>query len=89
MSASVVTSHSIISHLDNIGLILSQINSGAISILARTFVCQQLEASSAVALKAANGVPAEVFAAAVANLTLVNVCGETGDILTRLTIQMY
>lgn len=42
-------------------------------ILTRTLICQQLEAFSAVALKAADGVPAEVFAAAVVKLTLVNI----------------
>ena len=41
--------------------------------LTRTLICQQLEAFPAVALKAADGVPAEVFAAAVVKLTLVNI----------------
>lgn len=49
--------------------------SEAISTLTRTFICQQLETFSAVALKAANGVPAEVFATAVVKLTLVDICG--------------
>lgn len=44
-----------------------------IYILTRTFICQQLEAFSAVALKAADGVPAEVFTSAVVKLTLIDI----------------
>lgn len=44
-----------------------------IYILTRTFICQQLETFSAIALKAANGVPAEVFATAVMKLTLIDI----------------
>lgn len=44
-----------------------------IYILTRTLICQQLEAFSAVALKAANGVSAEVFAASVVMLTLIDI----------------
>lgn len=44
--------------------------------LTGSFVRQQLEAFSAVALEAADGVPAEVVASAVVQLTLVDVCGE-------------
>lgn len=43
--------------------------------MTRTFICEQLEAFSAVALKATDGVSAEVFAAAILKLTLVNICG--------------
>lgn len=47
-----------------------------VSTLTRAFVRQQLVAFSAVALKAANGVSAEVLAAAVLELTLVNIYGK-------------
>lgn len=50
--------------------------------MTRTLIRQQLEAFSAVALEAADGVPAGVFAAAVVRLTLVDICGGTGGILT-------
>lgn len=50
-------------------------NAGAISTLTRTLICQQLEAFSAVALEAADGVPAEVIATAVVKLTLIDICG--------------
>lgn len=52
-------------------------SSGVVSTLTRAFIRQQLEALSAVALEAANGVLAEVIAAAVVNLAFVNICGET------------
>lgn len=51
-------------------------NTRSVPTLTRAFICQQLEAFSAVTLKAANGVPAEVLAAAVVMLTLVNICGD-------------
>lgn len=44
-----------------------------IHILTRAFICKQLKALSAVALKAPNGVPAEVIAATVIKFTLINV----------------
>ena len=44
-----------------------------LSTLTRAFIRLQLKALSAVALKAADGVPAEVFTAAVVNLALVNI----------------
>lgn len=53
--------------------------------LAWTLVCEQLEALPAVALKASDGVSAEVFAAAIVKLALIDICGGTGeDILTAL-----
>lgn len=39
------------------------------------FVCQQLKTFSAVALKAADGVLAGVIAAAVVDLTFIDICG--------------
>lgn len=53
-----------------------QEKSGVICTLAGTFICQQLESFSAVALEAADGVPAGVVAAAVVKLTLINICGK-------------
>lgn len=59
--------------------------SRSVRTLTRTFVREQLEALPAVALKAADGVSAEVFAASVVKLALVDICGGTGeDILTAL-----
>lgn len=53
--------------------------------LAWTLVCEQLEPLPTVALKASDGVSAEVFAAAIVKLTLIDICGGTGeDILTAL-----
>lgn len=53
-----------------------QEKSDVVCTLAGTFICQQLESFSAVALKAADGVPAEVIATAVVKLTLINICGK-------------
>lgn len=64
--------------------LLSGLN-GAVPTLAGTLIRQQLEALPAVALKAADGVSAEVFAAAIVKLAFVDICGGTGeDILTAL-----
>lgn len=53
-----------------------QEESAVLCTLTGTFICQQLEAFSAVALKAADGVPAEVIATAVVKLALINICGK-------------
>lgn len=50
------------------------------STLTRAFIRQQLEAFPAVALEAADGVAAEVLAAAVLQLTLVDICGGQADV---------
>lgn len=63
--------------------------SDAFSTLTWTFIRQQLEAFSAIALKAADGVSAEVITAAVLMLTLVNVCGREEIFWRHFRVMSY